>query len=136
MKGKVQIMTGKQTCETLKKIRRDIAEYNNFDIQISDCPHGDDVKCPGTCPKCEAEARALERAIKARKKLGKKVVIAGISAGIIVGTVACEPLGSGKTGELEGDIAVTDTGTSEPLDILEGEIIETDPPTSGGRNSE
>ena len=82
-------MTGKQTCDTLKKIRRDIVEYNNFDIQISDCPHGNDVKCPGTCPKCEAEAKALERAINKRKKLGKKVVIAGISAGLIAGTVAC-----------------------------------------------
>ena len=54
-------MTGKQTCDTLKKIRRDIVEYNNFDIQISDCPHGNDVKCSGTCPKCEAEAKALEQ---------------------------------------------------------------------------
>ncbi len=65
-------MTGKQTCDTLKKIRRDIVEYNNFDIQISDCPHGNDVKCPGTCPKCEAEAKALERAINKRKKTRKE----------------------------------------------------------------
>ena len=57
MKGKVQIMTGKQTCDTLKKIRRDIVEYNNFDIQISDCPHGNDVKCPGTCPNAKPKQR-------------------------------------------------------------------------------
>ena len=124
-------MTGKQTCETLKKIRRDIAEYNNFDIQISDCPHGDDVKCPGTCPKCEAETRALERAINERKKLGKKVVIAGISAGLIAGTVACAPIGSGETSKLEGDIAVTDTDTTESTEQLEGEFVDSDSPTSG-----
>lgn len=124
-------MTGKQTCETLKKIRRDIAEYNNFDIQISDCPHGDDVKCPGICPKCEAETRALERAINDRKKLGKKVIIAGISAGLIAGTVACGPIESGINSTLEGDIAVTDTDTSESPDITEGGIDGADSPTSG-----
>lgn len=124
-------MTGKQTCDTLKKIRRDIVEYNNFDIQISDCPHGNDVKCPGTCPKCEAEANALERAINKRKKLGKKVVIAGISAGLIAGTVACEPIGSNKASGLEGDIPATDTGTTDSADQLEGEVAGTDSTTSG-----
>ena len=123
-------MTGKQTCDTLKKIRRDIVEYNNFDIQISDCPHGNDVKCPGTCPKCEDEAKALERAINKRKKLGKKVVIAGISAGLIAGTVACEPIGSNKTSGLEGDIPATDTGTTDSADQLEGEVAGTDSTTS------
>ena len=124
-------MTGKQTCDTLKKIRRDIVEYNNFDIQISDCPHGNDVKCPGTCPKCEDEAKALERAINKRKKLGKKVVIAGISAGLIAGTVACEPIGSNKTSGLEGDIPATDTSTTDSADQLEGEVAGTDSTTSG-----
>ena len=109
-------MTGKQTCDILKQIRRDIAKKNDINIPIRDCPHGEDVRCPGTCPRCEAETRALERALNDRKKTGKKLLIAGISAGLVVGTIAgvssCSPL---PGDQLEGDISAvytSDDGTS------------------------
>ena len=98
-------MTGKQTCDILKQIRRDIAKKNDINIPIRDCPHGEDVRCPGTCPRCEAETRALEKALNDRKKTGKKLLIAGISAGLVVGTIAgvssCSPL---PGDQLEGDV--------------------------------
>lgn len=108
-------MTGKQTCDILKQIRRDIAKKNDINIPIRDCPHGEDVRCPGTCPRCEAETRALEKALNDREKNGKKLLIAGISAGLVVGTIAgvssCSPL---PGDQLEGDISAvytSDDGT-------------------------
>ena len=116
-------MTGKQTCDILKQIRRDIAKKNDINIPIRDCPHGEDVRCPGTCPRCEAETRALEKALNDREKNGKKLLIAGISAGLVAGTIAgvssCSPL---PGDQLEGDISAvytSDDGTDADDDSSE-----------------
>lgn len=125
-------MSGKQTCEILKKIRRDIAEKNDIDLKIHECSHGNDVKCPGTCPACEAETRALEKALAAKKIGGKKIIIAGISAGLIAGNIGCSPIFPQireidgdmriESTELEGDIAqTTDSETDETVE-LQGEM--------------
>ena len=118
-------MTGKQTCDILKQIRRDIAKKNDINIPIRDCPHGEDVRCPGTCPRCEAETRALEKALNDRKKTGKKLLIAGISAGLVVGTIAgvssCSPL---PGDQLEGDVPAVHT--SDDSTSADDESSETD----------
>lgn len=118
-------MTGKQTCDILKQIRRDIAKKNDINIPIRDCPHGEDVRCPGTCPRCEAETRALEKALNDRKKTGKKLLIAGISAGLVAGTIAgvssCSPL---PDDQLEGDISAV--YTSDDSTSADDESSETD----------
>ena len=118
-------MTGKQTCDILKQIRRDIAKKNDINIPIRDCPHGEDVRCPGTCPRCEAETRALEKALNDRKKTGKKLLIAGISAGLVVGTIAgvssCSPL---PGDQLEGDVPAV--YTSDDSTSADDESSETD----------
>lgn len=118
-------MTGKQTCDILKQIRRDIAKKNDINIPIRDCPHGEDVRCPGTCPRCEAETRALEKALNDRKKTGKKLLIAGISAGLVVGTIAgvssCSPL---PGDQLEGDVPAVHT--SDDSTSVDDESSETD----------
>lgn len=118
-------MTGKQTCDILKQIRRDIAKKNDINIPIRDCPHGEDVRCPGTCPRCEAETRALEKALNDRKKTGKKLLIAGISAGLVVGTIAgvssCSPL---PGDQLEGDVPAV--YTSDDSTSADYESSETD----------
>lgn len=107
-------MTGKQTCDILKQIRRDIAKKNDINISIRDCPHGEDVRCPGTCPRCEAETRALEKALNDRKKTGKKLLIAGISAGLVAGTIAgvssCSPF---PDDQLEGDVPAVYTSDDD-----------------------
>ena len=121
-------MSGKQTCEILKKIRRDIAEKNDIELKIHECSHGDDVKCHGTCPACEAETRALEKALAAKKISGRKIIVAGISVGLIAGNIGCSPifpLNSTLDGyirvestELEGEIAeVTDSETDETVEL-------------------
>ncbi|MCR5138406.1 MAG: FHA domain-containing protein [Oscillospiraceae bacterium] len=70
-------MTGKEKCETLRKVRREIAEQNSIDLQIEDCLYQGD--CLGTCPKCEEELRSLENAIEEREKNGFSAKLAGIA---------------------------------------------------------
>ena len=118
-------MTGKQTCDILTQIRRDIAKKNDINIPIRDCPHGEDVRCPGTCPRCEAETRALEKALNDRKKNGKKLLIAGISAGLVVGTIAGVSSCSPHPGDqLEGDVPAV--YTSDDSTSADDESSETD----------
>lgn len=72
---------GKQTCNILKEIRRQIAEANDIEFVTSECRYKGD--CLGTCPKCEAEVRYLEQQLRSRQLAGKLVNLAGISAGAI-----------------------------------------------------
>lgn len=69
---------GKQTCNILKEIRRQIAEANGIEFATSECRYKGD--CLGTCPKCEAEVRYLEQQLRARSLAGKTITLAGISA--------------------------------------------------------
>ena len=71
---------GKHICETLKGIRREIAEANEIDYQPTECTHEGD--CAGTCPKCESETRWLERQLRSRQALGKAVTIAGLTVAL------------------------------------------------------
>lgn len=79
---------GKHICETLKGIRREIAEANELDYTPTECTHEGD--CAGTCPKCESETRWLEKQLRARQAMGKAVTIAGLS--VALGAVSsCHP---------------------------------------------
>ena len=71
---------GRHTCNTLKAIRKQIAEANDIEYEPQECTHEGD--CAGTCPACEAEVRYLESELLKRKKLGKKVAVAGIAMGM------------------------------------------------------
>ena len=50
-------MKGKQKCEFLKRMRRQIAEINGLEPETRECTHEGD--CPGTCTQCEREAQNL-----------------------------------------------------------------------------
>ena len=79
---------GKHICETLKGIRREIAEANELDYIPTECTHEGD--CAGTCPKCESETWWLEKQLRARQAMGKAVTIAGLS--VALGAVSsCHP---------------------------------------------
>ena len=71
---------GRQTCNTLKAIRKQIAEANEIEYEPRECTH--EGECAGTCPACEAEVRYLESELIKRKGLGKKVAVAGIAMGM------------------------------------------------------
>ncbi len=71
---------GKEICETLKGIRREIASANEIEYNPTECNHEGD--CTGTCPKCESETRWLEKQLRSRQALGKAVTIAGLSVAL------------------------------------------------------
>ena len=71
---------GKHICETLKKVRLDIARANGIKYTPRECHHEGD--CKGTCPACESEMRFLEREIARKRSLGKAALVAGVSLGL------------------------------------------------------
>ncbi len=124
-------MNGKQKCNTLKQIRRDIAKANGITLDIPECTHKGD--CPGTCPRCESEVRYLEREINERRRRGVKVALAGVSAGVIaLNATACNPIETIDeliNGRCDGDLVVSEEllGEMIPPDeitevVLDGDI--------------
>jgi TonB family protein len=76
---------GRKVCNTLKEIRRQIADKNEIAYTTAECHF--EGECKGTCPKCEAEVQYLENELHKRTQLGKAVAVAGISLGV-AGTFA------------------------------------------------
>lgn len=104
---------GKRICETLKGIRREIAEANEIDYQPTECTHEGD--CAGTCPKCESETRWLERQLRTRQALGKAVTIAGLS--MALGAMSsCNFFGQYKHDRTLGDVSNKDSSYCSPVD--------------------
>ncbi len=72
---------GKFVCETLKAVRKQVADANDIKYEPRECTHEGD--CLGTCPACEAEVKYIERELDMRRKLGKAVAVVGVSAGLV-----------------------------------------------------
>ncbi len=71
---------GKRICETLKTIRKQIADANGIIYEPKKCNFKGE--CGGTCPACEQEVKFIEKQLNARRMLGKAVTIIGVSTGI------------------------------------------------------
>ena len=117
---------GRNICDTLKAIRKQIADANGIDYSPEECNYKGE--CMGTCPKCEQDVRDLEYELHLRQMAGKAIKVAGIAAGLVAMT-ACS---DGKVqsispdatkselnivkkeepkpgdGQLEGDISLSD----------------------------
>lgn len=78
---------GRHICNTLKAVRRQIAEANDIKYEPHDCKH--EGPCRGTCPACEAEVRYLERELELRRRLGRAVAVVGVSAGLATALSGC-----------------------------------------------
>ncbi len=114
-------MKGKDKCELLKSIRRDIAKKNGITLEIPECTHKGD--CPGSCPRCESEVKYLEKQLEARRRLGIKPIVAGISAGLITVTAAsCDFFGATT---LEGDMSATTDGVLPITETTDDDTTET-----------
>ena len=70
-------MTGKEKCELLKAMRKEIAEANGIVYLTSECTFQGD--CPGFCPKCDAEARYLDSELNRLAKEGKDIKVSGLA---------------------------------------------------------
>ncbi len=71
---------GRHICDTLKKVRLDIAQANGIEYHPTPCDH--DGECLGTCPACESEVMFLEKEIARKRSIGKAALIAGVSLGV------------------------------------------------------
>lgn len=70
-------MTGKEKCELLKEIRKEIARINNIIYLSAKC----DSKhcCNGTCPICDAEIKYLENELNEKATRGERITLSNIS---------------------------------------------------------
>ena len=110
-------MRGKRICNSLKKVRLDIAKANGISLDIPECTHKGE--CLGSCPRCEWEVRYLERELEKKRRNGAKVVLAGVSAGLVaVNAVSCGPVTT-----LHGDMAFQETTSSDITETAESDGI-------------
>lgn len=114
---------GKDLCDTLKTIRKAIADANGIECVPGKCTNDDE--CCGTCPACEAEVRYIERELKFRRLAGKAVTVAGIAIGA-ASFAAC------STDKLTDD-GLNNSSVQVPnQNKLFGEMPETKPSFPGG----
>lgn len=66
-------MTGKDKCNLLRSIRRQIAQSNEIPFNSPGCPFMG--RCSGTCPKCDDELCQLEQALEERRRNGLPVYL-------------------------------------------------------------
>ncbi|WP_298640197.1 energy transducer TonB [uncultured Prevotella sp.] len=110
---------GRNICNTLKAIRKQIADANGISYSPEECHFKGE--CKGTCPKCEQDVRDLEHELHLRQMAGKAIKVAGIAAGLVAMT-ACS---DGKVQSLSPD------ATKSELNIVKKEE-----PKSGDRQLE
>ncbi len=115
---------GKHKCETLKAIRKRIADANEIPYEPVVCTHKGD--CMGTCPACESEMRYIENQLNIRKMAGKAVKIVGLAT--VMTLASCndvqlpqpQPSGENNTVDtIKFDSVSADSsfeGISEPID--------------------
>lgn len=77
---------GRNICDTLKAIRKEIADANGIEYSPEECHFKGE--CRGTCPKCEQEVKDLEYELRLREMAGTAIKVAGVAAGIVAMT-AC-----------------------------------------------
>lgn len=71
---------GRNICDTLKVIRKQIADANGINYSPDECHFTGE--CKGTCPKCEQDVRYLEHELRLRQKAGKAIKVAGVALGM------------------------------------------------------
>ncbi len=101
---------GKDVCEELKRIRKQIAKANGIDYQPTLCTHEGD--CLGTCPACEQEVRFLTQQLANRTRMGKAVSVIGVATCLtaMAPTLSsCGPVQGDPNPEIMGEPALDTT---------------------------
>ena len=78
---------GRNICNTLKAIRKQIADANGISYSPEECHFKGE--CKGTCPKCEQDVRDLEHELHLRQMAGKAIKVAGVALGITASATSC-----------------------------------------------
>ena len=114
---------GVKICETLKSVRKKIAEANNICYEPRECNHKGD--CIGTCPACEAEVKYVESELSLRKQMGEAIRIAGVAAGIGALAISCTYSSSSKDNTDNcTDIAADVCNTTKEFITIRGNITD------------
>ena len=71
------IYPGKEKCNTLREIRKKIAEVNDIKYEPAECHHKG--PCMGTCPVCDSEIKYLDDALQRKKANGEVIRLNGIA---------------------------------------------------------
>lgn len=74
------VTRGRNICNTLKAIRKQIADANEIEYSPEECHFKGE--CKGTCPKCEQDVRYLEQELRLKQITGKVIKVAGVALGI------------------------------------------------------
>ncbi len=67
---------GKKICNSLRNIRRKIAEANDIPFETTDCHNTE--PCRGTCPVCDSELEYLNKKIEEKVLNGEEVNLLGL----------------------------------------------------------
>lgn len=106
---------GKDVCEELKRIRKQIAKANGIDYEPTPCTHKGD--CMGTCPACEQEVRFLTQQLANRTRMGKAVSVVGIATCLTAMAPALSSCGPVVQGMEEPTLGVPSIDSTEyPID--------------------
>ena len=70
-------MTGKEKCQLLKIIRKEIAKANGIEYEPAECTY--QGECRGFCPKCDDEVRYIEGELQRKAREGESIQIAGLA---------------------------------------------------------
>lgn len=65
------VTRGRNICNTLKAIRKQIADANEIEYSPEECHFKGE--CKGTCPKCEQDVRYLEQELRLKQIAGKVI---------------------------------------------------------------
>ena len=111
-------MTGKEKCELLKAIRKNIAEMNGIEYYPEQCNH--EGNCPGFCPRCDMEASYLMKELRKKEAAGFPIRIDTESLAQFE-SLSSEPIEEDDEDCIVGDIRTP--GIIAPPEDLDGDIM-------------
>ena len=106
---------GKSTCETLKSIRKQIADANDIPYEPVVCTHQGD--CMGTCPACESEMRYIENQLNIRKSNGKDIKLDRLASDLVYSP---KKHITGKHGTVIVEFVVERDGSISDIEVVQG----------------
>lgn len=89
------VTRGRNICNTLKAIRKQIADANEIEYSPEECHFKGE--CKGTCPKCEQDVRYLEQELRLKQIAGKVIKVAGVALGITTITTSTTSCATQRT---------------------------------------
>ena len=106
---------GRNICNTLKAIRKQIAEANGINYSPEECHF--EGECKGTCPKCEQDVRDLEYELHLKEMAGKAIKVAGIAVGLVTIT-ACSDASNQKASKPSENEEVMLLGGKDAIEVI------------------